>query len=463
MTKLFKLTPIAQTKWNRESLRSYTCRLAEFHCVSVGDLIREVIWPDVCAHAFTARRADGFNVFQSVDGAGQPAVDWVASLARLTCRDDLVRLTVLPATNALRFDGACRHTGARCVECLREAADANHPTYDPLCWSFSDYAVCVKHQILLTGRCAVCGTQGESFMRMNARVGCCGKCGVWMGDARFESLACSEDSRYAIAASETIGDLVECLDESVFMKVDGTALYDYAAKISFDGNYAEMARTLGIAKSTLSTILSRRTRPDVRHAVALSLATGVPIKRLLLGSGSKHRVASVHLRESVTLPKKAKQIRRPKIDKVVIEKKLRHALHWTKAASLTAIGKELNSSPRVLKTHFPDLCKAIVERYLAQQRLDAENSHAQTCNWISEAVRTCILGGDFPSSRRVSECIGPKLMEGRYRDVYEENLRTFGLLGQGMQPSQVLSRLLHKAKASLEKHETQSDICKQQP
>ena len=459
MNRLFKLNPIAQARWNRESLRSYTCRLAEFHCVGVGDLINEVIWPDVCTHAVAARRADGFRVFQLVDGAGQPASDWVTSLVRLTGRDDLVRLTVLPAARALRFDGSCRHTGARCIECLREAANANCPTYEPLCWSLSDYTVCVKHQVFLTRTCAACGAQSDSLMCANARVGCCGKCGTWMGAERFESLACIGDSRYAIAASETISDLVGCLDEPLLSRVDGAALYEYAAKIAFDGNYAEMARTIGIAKSTLSTILSKRTRPDVRHAVTLSLATGIPIKRLLLGSETKRRVSSVHLRESVSPPKKAKQVRRAPVDTATIEKKLRHALHWKKAASLTAISDELNSSPRVLKTHCPDLCKAIVERYSAQQRLDAQTSHAQTCEWIATAVKTCILGGDFPSSRRVSECIGPKLMESRYRDVYQENLRKLGLLGQGMQPSQIVNRLLDRAKATLLKEEVHSDAC----
>jgi transcriptional regulator with XRE-family HTH domain len=459
MNKLFNLNPIAQARWNRESLRSYTGRLAEFHCVGVGDLINEVIWPDVCTHTVAARRADGCRVFKLVDGAGQTASDWVASLARLTGRDDLGRLTVLPAGGALRFDGSCRHTGARCIECLREAADANRPTYEPLCWSLSDYTVCIKHQVLLTCTCVMCGAQGDSLMRANARVGCCGKCGAWIGGERFESLACIEDSRYAIAASETISDLVGCLDEPVLSRVDGAALYEYAAKIAFDGNYAEMARTIGIAKSTLSTILAKRTRPDVRHAVALSLATGVPIKRLLLGSETKRRVSSIHLRESVRPPKKTKRARRAPVDKVTVEKKLRHALHWKKAASLTAISNELNSSPRVLKTHCPDLCKAIVKRYLAQKRLDAETSHAQTCEWIATAVKTCILGGDFPSSRRVSECIGPKLMEDRYRDVYQENLRKLGLLGQGRQPSQVVNRLLDRAKMTLSEEEIQWDAC----
>lgn len=447
--KLQSIEPIIELPWARERLWSYMQRLAEHHCVLVGDLIKEIIWPASGWPENKMRRVVGFDGLGFLDGAGPIARDWVTILEKLTGRNDLVRLTFLPVAEVLRLDGAGRHQGARCIECVREMADQLDFCYDPLSWALSDYIVCTKHNVLLADVCAACRTADLAVVRATSRLGCCGKCGVWMGADVFKAEPLAQSSRYQVAIGESLRDVVSILDDPRLAKVDGTRVLEYAAKLSFDNNFAEMARSIGMPKNTLSVQLSRGTTPRIQTVATLSVVTGVPVKHLIFGSITGRRASSKVLRGPVEMPAPAvKKTRRATMDFDSVEAELHRSLRGVRTPSLSKVAEKLGVSARSLYVQFPELAQQVSARYLESRRVKSNERTERNCKIMFNAFATLVLAEEFPTTRRLSEILGPAACL-EQRAFYVETLKQYGLAGKGRSPGPVQLKALRRARQIL--------------
>lgn len=457
--KLQSIEPIIEPPWGRERLWSYVQRLAVHHCVLVGDLIKEVIWPASGWPENKMRRIIGFDGIGFLDGAGPIARDWVAILQMLTGRNDLARLTFLPAAEVLRLDGAGRYQGARCIECVREMAEQLDFCYDPLCWALIDYTVCTDHTVLLADACASCRTEDLAIVRATSRLGCCGKCGVWMGADVFKAEPLADSSRYQVAISEALRDIGGILDDPRLAQVDGRRILEYAAKLSFDNNFAEMARTIGMPKNTLSVQLSRGIKPRIQTAAALSVVTGVPVKHLIFGSITGRRASIKVLREPVEQPAPAgKKTRRATMDFDAVEAELRRSLRGVRTPSLRKVAEKLGVSTRSLYVQFPELAQQVSARFLTSKRAKSNERTERNCKLMFSAIATLVLALEFPTTRRLSEILGPAACL-EYREFYIETVKRYGLVGKGRAPQPVQLKALRLARRMLIENNLQSKGC----
>jgi DNA-binding phage protein len=454
--KLQPLEPIVDASWGRERIWSYTQRLAEQHCVQVGDLVKEVIWPASGWPVKKMRRLCGVDGIGFLDGAGQVARDWVDVLEMLTGRKDLARLTFLPAFEVVRIEGAERYQGARCIQCVREMAEKLDYCYDPLSWALKDYTVCSRHNVLLADSCASCRTTDLAIVRATSRLGCCGKCGAWMGGTAFKAKPLMESSRYLIAISEAIRDMISILDDPRLAKVDGTKVLAHAAKISFEDNFAEMARSINMPKNTLSVQLSRGTKPRIETLAALSVTTGVPLKHLILGSTTGRRVSSNLIKAPIEkATQSVKAPRRAALDLAVAEVELRRILQGARTPSLTGVAEKLGTSARSLRQHFPELSREISSRCMNRRRAKSDARTEQTCKRIFNAFTTLVLAEEFPTNRRLSEILGPVVCM-KHRGFYAATLKKYGLAGKGRAPEPVQTKALRTARRTLLENNLQS-------
>ncbi|WP_408191043.1 TniQ family protein [Paraburkholderia strydomiana] len=426
MSRLFPLKPVNGFKWDRERLWSFVLRLAEHHSVTVGDLVTKVIWPESGWPVNKRRMLFGFEYCGQLDGAGQVARDWATVLNSLTRRDDLQMLTLLPLSGAIRFKGECRSSGARCIECLREAVETNAPVYEPLCWALNEYTVCVKHGVKLTDSCAACGARDIAVLRHGSRVGCCGKCGAWMGGPAFQSFPPAGHSRLKLASSECISELFKLVGEPRLNEADGTATLRYAIAFAFASNQSELARAIGIGESTLSCALANGTKPSLSQFVRLSLASGIPPRRLLLGSKEMRRTPASQLRERVELAVRTSP-RHARFDKRLLKSALGRALHRKTPVALSTIASSLGTDDAVLRHHFPDLSAEVVARFAAARRTRAAARYSRGCDDILTAVNSCMMAGKPPTVRRIVELIGPIILEAKFRAFYRQTLVDYGL------------------------------------
>ncbi|WP_224102206.1 helix-turn-helix domain-containing protein [Paraburkholderia caribensis] len=267
-----------------------------------------------------------------------------------------------------------------------------------------------------------------------------------MGGAAFKAEAVTDSGRYQIAISEAIHDLIGILDDPRLTKVDGTKVLEHAAKLSFDNNFAEMARTIGMPKNTLSEQLTRGTKPKIETLAALSVTTGVPLKHMILCSATGRRVRSNLIKEPLEKPTEcAKTPKREMLNLAVARAELTRALQGARAPSLADVAKKLGSSARSLRKHFPELSHAISDRHLSHRHAKSNARTERICKRIFNAVMTLVLAEEFPTNRRLAEILGPAICL-EYRAFYVAVLQRYDLLGKGRAPAPVQRKALLAAR-----------------
>ncbi|MFM0137770.1 TniQ family protein [Caballeronia grimmiae] len=444
--KLYPLEPVVDGPWMRQGLWSYIAGLAEHHCVIVGDLIKEAIWPASGWPENKRRVIRGYDSIGFLEGAGQVAQDWVDVLQKLTGRNDLARLTFLSAATAFRLEGAARSRGARCIECLREMEYELDSCFDPLVWSLADYGICARHKTLQTDVCAQCKTTDLGIVRATSRIGCCGRCGVWMGSDVFKSESAGGSSRYGISISEALFDVVKLLDDRRLASVDGTRVMEYAGRIAFGSNFAEMAASIGMPKNTLSIQLSRRTKPRLHTVATLAVVTGIPVKHLLFGSINGRRVVSKVLNEPLERPSQAAQkTRRPTMDFNVVEAELRKSLNRVRTPPLSRIAEKVGVSTRSLYMQFPELTQQVSIKAKACRRAKTDQRTQRHSKIFFSAFATLVLTDEFPTSRRLATILGAGACI-THREFYAALLEKYGLTGMGRAPEPTQCQALRRAR-----------------
>ena len=134
---LYPLKPIGIETPQVESLTSYISRLAEAHCLPMRKLVLHIILP-LYGKSYLPSGAEDSNITafwkdsSAFNGTSTSAGELVGVLERLTNRDNLRFLTMLPWAEALSCRYLTRRTKAWCPFCYQEWQEEGRPIYDPL-------------------------------------------------------------------------------------------------------------------------------------------------------------------------------------------------------------------------------------------------------------------------------------------------------------------------------------------
>jgi transcriptional regulator with XRE-family HTH domain len=444
MPKLWSLDPGNQTTWERESLWSYICRLAEWNHMVVGDLIRRVIWTDASWRG--PENHSMSSAVKLINLGGMYTRFWVDTLEALTGQENLSRLTFLPGMHAIRFEGSLLQIGSVCVECLREMRPS--AVYQPLCWSLRDYTICAKHHVCMTRHCSVCGGSNIGRTWTNKRVGCCGNCGAWLGGPSFQSVVSESANRYELAVSEMLKGLMDALNDTRIASLGSGTILKFAAEHYFESQ-AELCRALNVGKSTVSTLMSEKTRPTVEMLIALSVASDVPMRQLLIGAALNRRARRRHPDIPLVVPAKVQFQRRPAFDVAKIGKRLKSFLVRKHPPSVRQAADMLNVHERGLRAKFPDDCAKLSARHSEWVRSRAKQKEQELKKRLLVAVTTCVLFREFPTSRKV-QSVAPGLLAHRsVQRFYAFLMESIGLRGCGRLPPVLRAKRLKVARETL--------------
>lgn len=196
-SRLFHLEPIGIGTLFVESLSGYIVRLANYHCVTVRQLIIREIVPLMWQKGFpTFRwRSKIEHLFQpdsplikNNEVRGILVETLIQSLEELTLRQDLKDLSLLREAASIINDRHMRKYHAWCPSCLEEWRQSKRVIFMPLIWLVEALRVCPQHrQQKLINHCPSCQRQ---FPVITARLylGFCPNCHSWLGDcSQFES------------------------------------------------------------------------------------------------------------------------------------------------------------------------------------------------------------------------------------------------------------------------------------
>lgn len=202
-SRLFHLEPIGIGTLFVESLSGYIVRLANYHCVTVRQLIIKEIVPLMWQKGFpTFRWRSRINQLFKPDSSliknnevrGILAETLIQSLEELTLRQDLKDLSLLREAASIINDRHMRKYHAWCPRCLEEWRHSKRVIFMPLIWLVEALCVCPQHrQQRLIDKCPSCQRQ---FPVITARLylGFCPNCHSWLGSCSQFSNSQETDS-----------------------------------------------------------------------------------------------------------------------------------------------------------------------------------------------------------------------------------------------------------------------------
>lgn len=411
---LYHLIPIGIGTPFVESLTSYVTRLAEAHCVSLRNLVTHELFP-LYGRSYLPSTTDDHNTSafwkdsQALNGTSHSARDFIQVLEQLTLHDNLRFLTMLPWAEVLSCRYLIRRTKAWCPFCYQEWLEKGMPIYDPLLWAFEVATTCLYHAVWLQTHCPHCKRR-STMLAAQRRPGHCSHCGAWLGIALAQknshSDAMTEDElnwqRYVIL---TVGELLAAspaLPSPPGRESFAQAIEEYL-KYSADGKVLVLARKLHLSRRTIRDWKQELQIPQLESLLQCCYLLDVSPLDIFTTNISISRDASQRASPvQIEIKEKGKKLYRV-FNIEQIRKKLETELLTLEdpPAPMSAIAKRLNYDHSFLRRHFPELCRAISDRYRAYRRKNREKRKQAILDEVRQMTFSVHAQEMYPSQVRV--------------------------------------------------------------
>ncbi len=183
-SRLYHLPPFGVGTLWVESFTSYINRLAWTYRVSPRVLVAQEIDPllssDYQVHSSVQLATFSRSGAMGMNGTGNLAVEWSATLEGLTMRPDLHLLILRSWLGDLPSRGHLRTKPTWCPLCYTEWREQERPIYQPLLWMLQLATMCPRHQVRLEDRCPHC-QKHQSILTLKTAPGHCTQCHTWLG------------------------------------------------------------------------------------------------------------------------------------------------------------------------------------------------------------------------------------------------------------------------------------------
>ena len=430
---LYHLEPIGVGTSGVECLTSYLARLASAHCLPVQPLLIEILAPELEFSKIDRSFSRFFKECAcSVNGLGQYAEDFRTTLERLTLREELSQLTMLPWKNI--FDpggkGLNKPYKAWCPSCFREWTENGAPLYEPLIWTLSATRVCGNHGVGLRSACPECGSKQPVLARI-VPIGYCSSCGyqLWKDDYERDEGE-GQQKEWNIWIIEAIGELLSASpSESGRASHKGfqLAVSDVIRHLRIF-NTKDLDRAVGFGESTLTQWRRGRGKPRFDYFLLFCFKTGInPIDMLCRSSIeflSHCRMPMKGLKISKgRVPQKQESIQIPEL-----RDEIDRVLSSDDTPSLKEFSKRLGVGIGFLRYRFPEESRKIAARYRNWLREKKEALFQARCGAIRKAVEELENTQEYPSKGKVFGRI-PEMSAGGGKDqkltnVWREAIRS---------------------------------------
>jgi hypothetical protein len=398
-SRLFNLPPAGLGTDRVEGLLSYLIRLARAHCVSPRRMVKVEL--TAAAPAIARMQFGGFFLRDAatVDGLGKYATRLSETLGRLTGREDLRLLTLLPLQALLPAVGPGLLAGRPkwCSACLEEMAK-NGEVYRPLVWSFALYRVCTQHKLAMQDGCPKCGRTQPPVPRY-PDLARCDHCGAALTTEMPAAVATNSLNAWVTTAIE---DIVTHLPEFDCVATQGHFVEIVRSLVDrqTDGNQVRFCREVGLASRALKCWLLRDERPSFPQLLTVCHGLGVVPSQFLLNrlptDGGLCRLPKALLARAerpLLSPAERRRIG-AKLGEVVADS--------ADVASVATVARRLGLGKSVLSYWFPDRCRKILVKHRAARSARAGQRLREDRRKVAEAVHTMLLRGEYPGMRRVN-------------------------------------------------------------
>lgn len=353
-SRLHSIPPIGVGTPLVESLTGYVVRLAASHAVRVSDLIEH----ELSSSVPYCRAPAGIS--RAINGVGATARNWVSAVERVTLRDDLRFLTLLPLAAVLNDANLMRSEKAWCPRCYESRAAQGQDVYEQLIWCVRCVEICPLHKIPLETSCPTCHHELRPLCAVS-RPGICSRCRQWLGTAP-ESPKEVSGMDCQVWVAEEFGRLLAIAPEAEPVGKENIrkVLLDYVDAFS-EGNRIAIAEIAGCAATSFCNWCKGATIARIDLLLRMCYELRIPLTDVVTGSGIAGADAA-----AIGLATEARRRRgiRPQRSADRIRPELLLATKEHPAPSLGEVAQRLGySTPTRLYAADSELCKTIVRRF----------------------------------------------------------------------------------------------------
>lgn len=414
-SRLFHLAPVGVGTLRVESLTSFTCRLAEAHCVSPDTLFTRWLVPS------TKKSSDASGIkraltpsFQfrsrALNGTGVMSAEWVGALERCTLRRDLRSLTMLDWADLLSQKSLLRSIRAWCPLCYESWRVNGDALHDPLFWNLDVATVCAEHCRPLQLQCPYCD-RTLPILDRRWKPGHCSKCGAWLGASPQSTSSRArefepDELNWQTWIAGGIGELfanARSLTSPIARKQLPTSI-SICIEQAAAGNLSRFASMIGRQKTTVWGWRRGDTRITLSDLLNICYCMDISVLHFLTNDSAlmKRDWSLAQLRRPFKGSPRS-QRNKKQFDSTKVYTALTKLLDEDPPPSMQAVAKRLGHDPRFLSRKFADLCHAVSTRFTQFQRACMEQRVQQCRKEVREAALKLQSEGVYPSRRRVSQ------------------------------------------------------------
>lgn len=418
-TPLYSLYPHKRDTGFVESQTGYIHRLAQEHQVVPKVLVKNVI-----RERFDTDESLGsvYGKAHAANGFGKVARKWVELLQEKTGVSNLQKTTLLPLEGVISQRNLLREQKAWCPRCFVGWFRNGNVLYEPLLWQLESVVVCPEHEIFLETKCPQC-SETLPVLTGRSRIGVCPHCETWLGkDVNGTTDVPKEEywvSQQFLRLLKQIQSMRRFEDNLVSRRVTSFV------ENQMDVTLASLARRMGLRKNTVWSWSKGRTKPTLRNLLKLCYVLGLCMDEFFTGEYNEDQVEFRRWEHQNDQRRKSpKEVKESKI-KQQLEEVLKSADH---SPSLRQVAQKTPHRPRILRRHFPDLCRAISEKYKYSRRKEFENEKQSVISTIRTVAESLHNQGIYPSKPKIEEQLSnpgyfhlPEI-----RDNWKQTLRELG-------------------------------------
>jgi len=382
-SRFYHMMPVGIGTAYVESATGYSSRLAAAHSVTLAALFGYEIAPLLNknylrnSEARSNKNAVLANCFRTlapaVDGVGVIAESYIGALHKLTMRDDLRYLTMLPWRGAVSHRHLIRPKRAWCPACYEEWDRSGESVYEPLIWSLAVVTICARHRRRLRSRCHSCKRELQ-HLGSRTRPGYCHVCKAWLGysDSSIfaqEKLPDGEKLEWQSWVCNQVNELLKSAPTVSLPPQSGVLANSISRSIRSSAfrNELAFARKTGIPQSTVNDLCRGHSVPQLSTLLKIAFFAGVTVTEILIGRTPEIAEAPVLSKPDSPQPEAAKAApphHRWSTKKVMeVRRSFEELLGIHPPLPMTQIKNRLICPASTLFSKYPDLHQKAVTKY----------------------------------------------------------------------------------------------------
>ena len=412
-SRLNHIIPVAVGTPFVESLTSYITRLTQSHSISISILMTRELAPLLSKYYIQNGSKKGLSTLfhrgAAINSTGELAQLLVDSIEKLTLKQNLSALTLLPFRDFLSSKELLHQTKAWCPNCYEKWRGSKKTIYEPLLWTLKDVEVCSHHNRPLQTVCFNCDRQ-IPWLHSKSRIGYCPYCDRWLGNSihTTEIVFSQEDLRRNIWISNTLGELIACSGEPTLVpqKDNIAQAIREIINITHQGNIACFAKSFKLPKNTVWMWYKQKSVPKLKFILNICYCLDISLLSFLKLEKAAFESLEINC-QKLTNTVRIKRVSPKDFDSEKIENALQTILNsqHIPPPTMKEVAKRLGFDRRIISEHYPELCKAISAKYRRYQNQIRAIKIEECCEEVRQAVSVLHQKGEYPSEARVSRLI----------------------------------------------------------